>query len=152
MCFSFVETKSSPAQQSAVSAKDGRMTRTKRKASPDKQTPRKRTRVSKSEPPKASEEVLHIKIRKRKVGEDSGEPLRKKKRRCFEDDKELLSTSVNTGRGRLIMWNYWWEVIISLKNTWRFSGFNITQSTEMQWGYWYIDLITEKLSFPTSDI
>lgn len=97
MFFSFVETNSSTAQQSTVPAKDGRTTSMKRKASPAKKTPNKRPRVSElaPKPQKTSEEDLCVR-------EDTEEPLKKKKKSRFEGDKESPSTSVDTGRGRLI--------------------------------------------------
>lgn len=103
MFFSFVEHDISTPE-------DVPITRTKRKASPDKNTLRKRMRVFESEQPSTSEEDVSVRRGKRKVREDGEGPTQKKttKRQrvdLLKDDKETASTSTDTDKGRLVLLN-----------------------------------------------
>lgn len=97
--FSSVESNRGTTQQSAASSKDGRTSRTKRKANPDKKTPRKRTRLSESEHQNIPEEDLRVRVLKRKAREAGEGPSNQKKRRGFD----LNSSSSSVDRGRLII-------------------------------------------------
>ncbi|XP_070773714.1 serine/threonine-protein kinase pim-1-like [Enoplosus armatus] len=87
-------------QQSAASPKDSRTGGTKRKASPDTKTPRKRTRVSEFNPQSRAKEDLRVRLLKRKIREDGEGPLKKKRKGLDHNqlDEESASSSVDTCR------------------------------------------------------
>ncbi|XP_044226822.1 serine/threonine-protein kinase pim-1-like isoform X2 [Thunnus albacares] len=112
---------SSQTQQSPQAAKDDRTSARKRKASPDKETPKKRKRVSKAEPCNTSEEGVGVKREssssllegcstslaprgvKRRATADGEGPTRKKKRsvdlkETKEEIKEDFTSSVEACR------------------------------------------------------
>ncbi|XP_067451475.1 serine/threonine-protein kinase pim-1-like [Thunnus thynnus] len=99
---------SSQTQQCPQAAKDCRTRARKRKASPDKETPKKRKRVSKAEPCNGSEEGVGVKRGKRKVEEHGEGPSQKKKKSVDPhlDDKESASSSTDNRSLLQIFWSY----------------------------------------------
>lgn len=93
-------------QQNELPAEDGRgrTKRTKRKASSDETSPRKRTKVSEPGPQNYHEEKLCSRLLERNLREDrEGYPSRKRKRVLYEDVKESSSSSADTSGGKLIV-------------------------------------------------
>ncbi|KAI3373911.1 hypothetical protein L3Q82_022486, partial [Scortum barcoo] len=92
------ESNSSRTQESAASSKDGRTKATKRKASPDKTTPTKRTKVC-EKGQNLFEEDLRIGLLKRKIreaGEGPSNPKKKRKRGETDDSSPSSSTGADS--------------------------------------------------------
>lgn len=89
-----------------LSEKDVPTLRTKRKASPAKETLRKRKRLDDSDQPNTSEEGVSVRQMKREVREYGEGPEWKTKLSIvdvFRYTMETSSSSTNTDTGRLIM-------------------------------------------------
>lgn len=93
-------------QQNELPAEDGRgrTKRTKRKASSDETSPRRRTKVSEPGPQNYHEENLCSRLSERNRREDrEGQPSRKRKRILYEDVEASSSSSADTSGGKLIV-------------------------------------------------
>lgn len=91
-------------QQNELPAEDGRTKRTKRKASSDETSPRKKTKMSEPGPQNYLEENLCSRLSEWNLREDrEGQTSRKRKRVLDEDVEASSSSSVDTSGGKLIV-------------------------------------------------